>query len=135
MLNVAREVEEAAAIASANPVAIAAASAQVLSAQQAYQQAREAYEMAKQAVNLAEIMKSKLEINCMKCLTQMQGHVQCDASWTICTRDVSDLEIGKQQELRTAIREAGSPIIGVLPHKDELDAACINFVFGDSKHD
>lgn len=67
--------------------------------------------------------------------TQAQGHVQCDASWTICTRDVSDLESGKQQELRTAIREAGSPIIGVLPHKDELDATCINFVFGDSKND
>lgn len=67
--------------------------------------------------------------------TQAQGHVQCDASWTICTRDVSEIEAGKQQELRTTIREAGSPIVGVLPHKDDLDAACINFVFGDSNHD
>lgn len=67
--------------------------------------------------------------------TQAQGHVQCDASWTICTRDVSNLESSKQQELRSAIREAGSPIVGVLPYKAELDDACINFVFGDNNHD
>lgn len=67
--------------------------------------------------------------------TQAQGHVQCDASWTICTRDVREIESAKQQELRSAIREAGSPIVGFLPYKAELDAACINFVFGDTNHD
>lgn len=89
--------EEAAAFASANSVAIAAASAEVFSAQQAYQQAREVYElarqayeaakahrellekryeMAKQAVNLAELMKSKLEMHCVKCLTQIAPLVE-----------------------------------------------------------
>ena len=67
--------------------------------------------------------------------TQAQGHIQCDASWTICTRDVNDIEFNKQQELRNDIREAGSPIIGFLPRKEELDSVCINFVFGDIKHD
>lgn len=64
--------------------------------------------------------------------TQAQGHVQCDASWTICTRDVQKIETDKQRDLRSAIREAGSPIVGFLPYKDELDAVCMNFVFGET---
>lgn len=66
---------------------------------------------------------------------QAQGHVQCDAGWTICTRDVQNIESVKQRELRSVVGEAGSPIVGYLPHKDELDAVCLDFVFGDSNHD
>lgn len=62
---------------------------------------------------------------------QAQGHAQCDASWTICTRDVQNIEAGKQRDLRSAVGEAGSPIVGYLPRKDELDAVCLDFVFGD----
>ena len=66
---------------------------------------------------------------------QAQGHVQCDASWTICTRDVRDIQATKQQDLRSAIRNAGSPIVGVLPYKKDLDDVCINFVFGETEND
>ena len=62
---------------------------------------------------------------------QAQGHAQCDASWTICTRDVQNIEAGKQRDLRSAVGEAGSPIVGCLPRKDELDAVCLACVFGD----
>lgn len=66
---------------------------------------------------------------------QAQGHVAQDASWVICTRDIRDIEESKQRELRTTVKETGSPIVGYLPYKSELDAACINFVFGDNKYD
>ena len=62
---------------------------------------------------------------------QAQGHLSCDASWTICTRDVQKISAQNQQELRGAIRAAGSPIVGFLPYKDDLDSECIKFVFGD----
>ena len=39
----------------------------------------------------------------------------------ICSRDIHDLSPEKEQELRDALRSAGSPIIGMLPSKDELD--------------
>ena len=64
---------------------------------------------------------------------QAKGHVHCDASWTICSRDVQELEADKQRTLRSDIRNAGSPIIGVLPKKEDLDKACLNFVFGENK--
>ena len=64
--------------------------------------------------------------------TQAQGHAHCDASWTICTRDIRDIDTPRQKDFREAIRSAGSPIIGYLPRKDDLDAACMKFVFGGS---
>lgn len=66
---------------------------------------------------------------------QAQGHAAQDASWVICTRDIREIEESKQQELRSNVKEAGSPIVGCLPYKSELDAACINFVFGDNNND
>ena len=66
---------------------------------------------------------------------QAQGHAAQDASWVICTRDIREIEERKQRELRTNVKDAGSPIVGCLPYKSELDAACINFVFGDNNHD
>lgn len=66
---------------------------------------------------------------------QAQGHAAQDASWVICTRDIREIEERKQQELRTNVKEAGSPIVGCLPYKSELDVACINFVFGDNNND
>lgn len=66
---------------------------------------------------------------------QAQGHAAQDASWVICTRDIREIEERKQQELRKTVKEAGSPVVGCLPYKAELDAACIDFVFGDNKDD
>ncbi len=63
---------------------------------------------------------------------QAQGHTQCDVSCTICTRDVKDLNSSAEELLRENIRSAGSPILGMLPYKSELDDICIEFVFGGS---
>ena len=59
---------------------------------------------------------------------QAFGHQKCDASCVICTRDIHDLSPEKENELREKLREAGSPIIGMLPRKEELDSICIKFV-------
>ena len=52
---------------------------------------------------------------------QAGGHQDSSASMVICSRDIHDLSPEKEQELRDALRSAGSPIIGMLPSKDELD--------------
>lgn len=59
---------------------------------------------------------------------QAKGHSQCDLSCTVCSRDINDLPPEKEQLLRTRLREAGSPILGMLPRKSELDKDCIDFV-------
>lgn len=64
---------------------------------------------------------------------QAIGHRKCDASCVVCTRDIHDLPPEKENELRERLRKAGSPIIGMLPRKDDLDARCINFVRGKMK--
>ena len=61
---------------------------------------------------------------------QAEGHEGYSASWTICTRDIKEMEERRQAEYRNALRGAGSPVLGMLPTKAELDAACIDFVFG-----
>lgn len=61
---------------------------------------------------------------------QALGHQKCDASCIICTRDIHDLSSEKEFELREKLKEAGSPIIGMLPKKGELDSICISFVKG-----
>lgn len=63
-------------------------------------------------------------------LDQAFGHKGCDASCVICTRDIHDLSPEKENELRVKLRDAGSPMIGMLPRKDDLDCRCINFVKG-----
>ncbi|MDO5519825.1 MAG: hypothetical protein Q4G58_04960 [bacterium] len=64
---------------------------------------------------------------------QAYGHKGCDASCVICTRDIHDLSFEKENELREKLREAGSPMIGMLPRKDDLDNRCIHFVKGKIK--
>lgn len=59
---------------------------------------------------------------------QAKGHRQCDLSCTVCSRDIKDLPPEKEQLLRSRLREAGSPILGMLPRKSELDKDCIDFV-------
>lgn len=59
---------------------------------------------------------------------QAKGHRQCDLSCTVCSRDIKDLPPEKEQLLRSRLRDAGSPILGMLPRKSELDKDCIDFV-------
>lgn len=65
---------------------------------------------------------------------QAIGHSGCDASCVICTRDIKDISPQRQEELRNRLKAAGSPIVGMLPRKDDLDAACIGFVKGKLKN-
>ncbi len=59
---------------------------------------------------------------------QAEGHKQADAQCTLCSRDIHDLQAEKQKELRDALREAGSPMVGMLPRKNEIDKSCLDFI-------
>jgi len=59
---------------------------------------------------------------------QAQGHSDCAVSCVVCSRDITDLSPEKQEILRERLRAAGSPMLGMLPRKAELDTECINFV-------
>ena len=61
-------------------------------------------------------------------LRQIEGHQDYDASWVICSRDITGLPRDKQMQYREDVREAGSPLIGLLPEKSELDQSCLDFV-------
>lgn len=65
---------------------------------------------------------------------QASGHSGFGLSCTVCTRDIKDLSEESEEELRKKLREAGSPILGMLPRKEELDGICIDFVFGEKKN-
>ena len=57
-------------------------------------------------------------------VTQSFGHKRAEASLTICSRDVKDLLIHEEEELRAALSQAGSSLVGMLPRKEEFDRAC-----------
>lgn len=59
---------------------------------------------------------------------QAKGHKTCDISCTVCTRDINDLRPEQKEEVKNRLKAAGSPILGMLPRKSELDARCIRFV-------
>ena len=59
---------------------------------------------------------------------QAEGHKQADAHCTICSRDIHDLTQEKEKELRDTLREAGSPLVGMLPYKNEIDHSCLEFI-------
>lgn len=59
---------------------------------------------------------------------QAEGHKKADARCTLCSRDIHDLPPEKEKELRDALRTAGSPIVGMLPRKNEIDQSCLAFV-------
>ena len=63
---------------------------------------------------------------------QSGGHQEASASMTICSRDIKDLTPEQEEELREALRSAGSPLIGMLPTKDEIDKACWDMVTGSN---
>ncbi|CAB3910108.1 hypothetical protein LMG26846_04965 [Achromobacter insuavis] len=59
---------------------------------------------------------------------QAEGHKQADAQCTLCSRDIHDLAPEKEKALRDALRAAGSPMVGMLPTKNEIDQSCLEFV-------
>ena len=63
---------------------------------------------------------------------QSGGHQEANASMTICSRDIKDLTPEQEEGLRGALRNAGSPLIGMLPKKDEIDKACWDMVTGSN---
>jgi len=65
---------------------------------------------------------------------QSGGHQDASTSMTVCSRDIKDLPPGEEEELRATLREAGSPLIGMLPKKDEIDRACWDAVTGKTQN-
>ncbi|QIE30202.1 hypothetical protein [Caballeronia sp. SBC2] len=59
---------------------------------------------------------------------QATGHKQADAQCTLCSRDIHDLSPEKEKELRDTLRQAGSPMVGMLPRKNEIDQSCLEFI-------
>lgn len=59
---------------------------------------------------------------------QSKGHQKSTASMTVCSRDIKELDYEKEEELRALLRDSGSPLIGMLPMKDEIDKACWDIV-------
>lgn len=66
---------------------------------------------------------------------QTEGHKQADAHCTLCSRDIHELPPEKERELREALRAAGSPLIGVLPAKNDVDQSCLEFIRQDREDD
>ena len=63
---------------------------------------------------------------------QSGGHQNASSSLTVCSRDIKDLSPEQEETLRAALREAGSPLVGMLPKKDEVDQACWVAVLGEN---
>lgn len=63
-------------------------------------------------------------------LFQSGGHKGADAAVTLCSADIQDLPEEKQRELREELAKAGSPMLGMLPKKDDMDEACWAYVNG-----
>jgi len=61
-------------------------------------------------------------------LFQAQGHKHADARCTLCSRDIHGLPPEKEKELRDALRAVGSPLVGMLPMKNEIDQSCLEFI-------
>ena len=64
---------------------------------------------------------------------QAEGHKQADAQCTLCSRDIHDLPPEKENELRDTLRDAGSPMVGMLPSKNEIDQSCLDFIRQDKE--
>jgi len=62
---------------------------------------------------------------------QAQGHQASAASCTICSRDIRNIARADQSLLRERLKATGSPMLGMLPYKAELDKVCFEFIFGE----
>jgi len=66
---------------------------------------------------------------------QAEGHKQADAHCTLCSRDIHDLPPEKEKELRDALRSAGSPLVGMMPAKNEIDQSCLMWIKPEEERD
>ena len=65
---------------------------------------------------------------------QAGGHQAANASATICTADIRDMPEADARELRERLRAAGSPMLGMLPSKRDIDRALYEaIVYGVGK--
>ena len=58
--------------------------------------------------------------------TQAEGHQHYDTSVTLCSRNFHDLSQDQQTTLRDTLHAAHSPLLVILPRKEDLDQACID---------
>lgn len=66
---------------------------------------------------------------------QANGHKHADAQCTLCSRDIHDLSPEKERELRNTLHEAGSPLVGMLPGKNEIDHSCLEFIRNEEEQE
>lgn len=60
---------------------------------------------------------------------QAAGHqLAASASAVLCTKDIRDLSSEDERLLRDQLRKAGSPMLAMLPRKEELDAICVSLL-------
>lgn len=64
---------------------------------------------------------------------QAEGHQQANARCTLCSRDINNLSPERQEALRQALRKAGSPLVGMLPTKNDIDQSCLEAIRQDSE--
>lgn len=64
-------------------------------------------------------------------VVQAGGHQKADASATLCSVDIRSLGEESESDLRNAVRDAGSPILAVLPKKDDIDQIVWEAVVGE----
>ena len=64
---------------------------------------------------------------------QAEGHKKTDAHCTLCSRDIHDRQPEKEKALRESLREAGSPMIAMLPAKNDIDKSCLELIHQDLK--
>ncbi|GIW92903.1 MAG: hypothetical protein KatS3mg110_0944 [Pirellulaceae bacterium] len=66
---------------------------------------------------------------------QTEGHKEADAHCTLCSRDIHDLPPEREKELREALRAAGSPLVGMMPAKNDIDQSCLAMIHRHKEHD
>ena len=77
---------------------------------------------------------SYLRSQCDHLVFQAGGHRSANAASTVCTADLHDLPEAREREMRDRLRMAGSPILGMLPRKRDIDRALYEaIVYGIGK--
>lgn len=76
-----------------------------------------------------EYLRQQLEHMC----TQARGHENYSASFTLCSRDIHNLQPEAEREMRASLRQAGSPLVGQLPYKSQMDDICTRLVMERKK--
>lgn len=76
-----------------------------------------------------EYLRQQLDHMC----TQARGHGEFNASFTLCSRDIHNLHPDTERQMRDSLRQAGSPLVGQLPYKSQMDDICTRLVMERTK--